>query len=165
MKLLEKWARKHLVKSVPDRFVGCGGVTLDDAWLEGLEAFWGVTVAGYPNLFFLIGPNSRVGHSSIVFMIEAQVHYVMQCLKLMHKKQATAIDVRPEAQAQFNRSLQERMKRTVYASGCKSWYLDARGKNVILWPWFTCQYWMRTRRVKASDYVFTTDSVIELVPS
>jgi cation diffusion facilitator CzcD-associated flavoprotein CzcO len=149
----------------PVRFVGRGGVALDDAWLEGLEAFWGVTVAGYPNLFFLIGPNSRVGHSSIVFMIEAQVHYVMQCLRLMHKKQATVMDVRPEAQAQFNRSLQERMKRTVYASGCKSWYLDARGKNVILWPWFTCQYWMRTRRVKASDYVFTTDSVIELVPS
>jgi cation diffusion facilitator CzcD-associated flavoprotein CzcO len=68
---------------------------------------WGVTVAGYPNLFFLIGPNSRVGHSSIVFKIEAQVHYVMQCLKLIHKRRATVMEVRPEAQAEFNRNSRE----------------------------------------------------------
>ena len=145
----------------PVRFVGREGVALEDSWQKDLQAYWGVTVAGYPNLFFLIGPNSRVGHSSIVFMIEAQVHYVMQCLKLIHRRRATVMEVRPEAQAEFNRSLQKRMKSTVYASGCKSWYLDAQSKNVILWPWLTCQYWMRTRRVKADDYVFMADPVTE----
>ena len=148
----------------PVRFVGRGGIALDDKWREELEAFWGVTVAGYPNLFFLMGPNTQLGHNSIVFMIEAQVHYVMQCLKLMHDKQVTALDVRPAAQAQFNRSLQERMKRTVFASGCKSWYLDAQGKNSLLWPGFSFRYWMRTRRVKAEDYAFANDSVAEPEP-
>ncbi len=137
----------------PVRFIGREGTALDDAWRNGgPEAFRGMTVTGYPNLFFLIGPNSRVAHNSIVFMIEAQTHYIIQCLKMMREQGITALEVRPEAQARFNREVRERMKRTVYASGCKSWYLDEEGKNPILWPGFSSRYWMQTRRVAKEEY-------------
>jgi cation diffusion facilitator CzcD-associated flavoprotein CzcO len=137
----------------PVRFVGREGVTLNETWRNGAEAYYGVTVAGYPNLFLMIGPNSRVGHNSIVFMIEAQTHYIMQCLRLMRGNPALTIEVRSEAQARFNRDLQARMPRTVYASGCSSWYIDARGRNTILWPGFSSRYWMDTRSVVSEDYV------------
>ena len=138
----------------PVRIVGRSGVDLNDAWRGGLEAYFGITITGYPNLFMLVGPNTGLGHNSIIFMIEAQVNYVMKCLELLRERGATAMDLRPEVQAQFNRSLQERMKRTVWASGCKSWYLDERGKNTTLWPGFSFKYWMETRKVMAKDYAF-----------
>jgi len=86
-------------------------------------------------------------------MIEAQVHDVMKCLKLMRERRSSAMDLRPEAQAQFNRDLQEHMKHTVWTTGCKSWYLDARGKNTTLWPGFSFKYWLDTRDVTAKDYM------------
>jgi len=138
----------------PVRILGRDGIDLNDAWRDGFEAYFGITISGYPNLFMLVGPNTGLGHNSIVFMIEAQVNYVMQCLKLLREKGAAAMDLRPEVQAEFNRDLQERMKRTVWASGCKSWYLDARGKNTTLWPGFSFKYWMETRKVAAGDYGF-----------
>jgi hypothetical protein len=85
-------------------------------------------------------------------MIEAQVHYVLKCLELLREKGARAMDLRPEVQTQFNRDLQEQMKRTVWASGCKSWYLDANGKNTTLWPGFSFKYWLETRKVMTKDY-------------
>jgi cation diffusion facilitator CzcD-associated flavoprotein CzcO len=139
----------------PVSFMGRNGRDLNDAWRDGFEAYFGMTVAGYPNLFLLVGPNTGLGHNSIIFMIEAQVHYVMTCLKLMRKKGATAMDMRPEVQARFNRDLEEHMKRTVWVSGCKSWYLDANGKNSTLWPGFSFQYWLKTRGVVAEDYAFS----------
>jgi hypothetical protein len=81
----------------------------------------------------LIGPNSRAGYNSVVFMIEAQSRYILDCLKLMRRNGAHSIEARPEEQARFNARLQQRMGRTVYASGCKSWYLDESGKGTILW--------------------------------
>src|SRR6202044_345592 len=103
----------------PVLFRGRNGVSLNQAWQSGAEAFRGVTVTGFPNLFMLIGPNSRVGYNSIVFMIEAQSRYILECLKLMRRNGADSIEARPEEQP--------RMGRTVYASGCKSWYLDESG--------------------------------------
>jgi cation diffusion facilitator CzcD-associated flavoprotein CzcO len=139
----------------PVRIAGRNGADLNDAWRGGLEAYFGITITGYPNLFMLVGPNTGLGHNSIVFMIEAQVHYVMKCLKLLRRTGATAMDLRPEVQAAFNRDLQEQMKRTVWASGCKSWYLDANGKNTTLWPGFSFKYWLGTRKVTAEDYAFS----------
>ncbi len=137
----------------PVLFRGRNGVSLNQAWQSGAEAFRGVTVAGFPNLFMLIGPNSRVGYNSIVFMIEAQTRYILQCLKLMRCNGAHSIEARPEEQARFNVRLQERMGRTVYASGCKSWYLDESGKGTILWPGLSSQYWKDTRRLLPSEYI------------
>jgi cation diffusion facilitator CzcD-associated flavoprotein CzcO len=138
----------------PVRIIGRKGVDLNDAWRGGFEAYFGITITGYPNLFMLVGPNTGLGHNSIIFMIEAQVHYVMKCLELLRERGATAMDLRPEVQAQFNRDLQEQMKRTVWASGCKSWYLDERGKNTTLWPGFSFKYWLETRKAVAKDYAF-----------
>jgi len=104
------------------RILGRGGIDLNDTWREGAEAYYGITVTGYPNLFLLVGPNTGLGHNSIVFMIEAQVNYVMRCLDLMHNRGVTTMDLRPEVQAEFNHELQEHMKRTVWMSGCRSWY-------------------------------------------
>ena len=141
------------------RIIGRNSVDLSDAWRDGLSAYFGMTVAGYPNLFMLVGPNTGLGHNSIVFMIEAQVNYIMKCLELLREKGAAAMELRPDVQAEFNRDLQEKMKRTVWASGCKSWYLDANGKNTTLWPGFSFQYWMETRKVLPKDYVFWPETV------
>ena len=138
----------------PVRIVGRSGLDLNDAWRDGFEAYFGITITRFPNLFMLVGPNTGLGHNSIIFMIEAQVHYVMKCLELLRERGASAMDLRPEVQAQFNHDLQEQMKRTVWASGCKSWYLDERGKNTTLWPGFSFKYWLKTRKVMAGDYAF-----------
>jgi cation diffusion facilitator CzcD-associated flavoprotein CzcO len=140
----------------PVHFTGRNGVALNDAWRSGAEAFRGVTVAGFPNLFLLIGPNSRVGYNSIVFMIEAQTHYIIECLKLMRRNGSVSIEARPEEQARFNVRVQQRMGRTVYASGCKSWYLDESGKGTILWPGLSSEYWKETRRLTPAEYVLGT---------
>ncbi|MBS1874111.1 MAG: NAD(P)/FAD-dependent oxidoreductase [Acidobacteria bacterium] len=136
----------------PLRIIGRGGVDLNDAWRGGLEAYHGVTVTGFPNLFILVGPNTGLGHNSIVFIIEAQIHYVLECLRLMELRGVRAIDVKPAAQRRYNLDIQQRLRRTVWASGCKSWYLDARGANTTLWPGSTISYWAQTREPAAADY-------------
>ena len=126
----------------------------NQAWQSGAEAFRGVTVAGFPNLFMLIGPNSRVGYNSIVFMIEAQTRYILAAPEAgCGANGAHSIEARPEEQARFNARLQQRMGRTVYASGRKSWYLDESGKGTILWPGLSSQYWKDTRRLISSEYI------------
>ncbi|EYF02625.1 flavin-containing monooxygenase [Chondromyces apiculatus] len=131
---------------------GLGGKGLDEAWQEGAEAYHGVAIAGFPNLFLLLGPNSGLGHNSMIFMIEAQVHFVLQCLKLLREKDARYLSVRPPAQRTYNDGLQDRSKNTVWMTGCRSWYLDEQGRNFSLWPGFTVEYWLRTRRVRPSDF-------------
>jgi cation diffusion facilitator CzcD-associated flavoprotein CzcO len=132
---------------------GAGGVKLLDVWRDGMEAYLGVATAGFPNLFFLLGPNS-VGDNSTVFMIEAQVRYILRCVRLLlADPRARAIAVRPQAQAAFNSALQQRLSKAVWSvGGCTSWYLDAAGVNRTLWPGSTLTYWLRTRRPRARDF-------------
>jgi cation diffusion facilitator CzcD-associated flavoprotein CzcO len=137
----------------PMHIVGRGGTDLGELWrTEGLEAYLGTTVAGFPNLFLLVGPNTGLGHNSIVYMIESQVHYVMEALKAMRERNAAFVDVRPEAQAQFNDKLQAQLDGAVWSSGCASWYLDASGKNRTLWPGFTFKFREATDEFRADDY-------------
>lgn len=136
----------------PVRVTGRGGRDLNTAWQGGIEAYLGTTVAGFPNLFLLMGPNTGLGHSSMIFMIEAQIDYALGCMRAVEASGARALDVRPGAQAAFNRALQPRLRRAVWASGCKSWYLDEAGRNATLWPGFTFEFWARTRRVDRADY-------------
>ena len=136
----------------PVRIFGRGGVELDDAWKHGMEAFLGVNVAGFPNLFILVGPNTGLGHNSMVFMIESQVRYVMGLLELMRRERVEALDVKRPVQDGFNDSLQKAMAKTVWTSGCKSWYLDENGKSTVLWPGFSFTYGLRTRRIDAKRY-------------
>jgi cation diffusion facilitator CzcD-associated flavoprotein CzcO len=138
------------------RIVGRGGVKIQEAWADGIEAHHGVTIAGFPNLFMLLGPNTGLGHNSVVFMIESQVQHVLSCLRLLSEEKADVIEVRPEAQRRFNRGLQRRLRKAVWnEGGCRSWYLDDKGVNRTLWPGFTFEYWARTRKARRRDYALS----------
>lgn len=118
-----------------------------------LEAYRGITAAGFPNLFLLLGPNTALGHTSVVFMIETQIQHVLSCLRLIARDKADAIEVSEDAQRRYNDALQRRLRRAVWSQGgCRSWYLDADGVNRTLWPGFTFEYWARTRRARPGDY-------------
>ncbi len=136
---------------------GKDGRDLSEYWREqGIETYYGITVSGFPNLFFLLGPNTGLGHNSVVFMIESQIRYVRQCLDLLDRHHADELDVRPDVQARFNRQLQRKLTKGVWTEGgCKSWYLDAQGVNRTVWPGFTWRYWMRTKTVRPEDYTLT----------
>jgi cation diffusion facilitator CzcD-associated flavoprotein CzcO len=140
------------------RIFGPDGVSLASHWSDkpAQTAFRGTTTAGFPNLFVLTGPNTGLGHTSQVFMIEAQVRYVLGALQHARRYGADRIEVRPVAQAAYDRVVQRKMRRTVWVTGgCKSWYLDAEGRNVALWPDFTWRYARQTRRFDPSNYDLT----------
>jgi cation diffusion facilitator CzcD-associated flavoprotein CzcO len=138
---------------VPVKVYGVGGRELNaDAWSGGMSAYLGTAVAGFPNFFFIIGPNTGLGHNSMVFMMESQYPYVLSAIEHIERTNARAIDVDPSVQTRFNDDLQERMKGTVWASGCSSWYQDASGKNVSLWPGFTFAFRRLTRKFDPANY-------------
>ena len=140
------------------RVVGRGSVEIHDAWKERMSAYLGVTVTGFPNFFMLLGPNTGLGHNSVVLMIEAQVRYAMKCLKLMKRRKQRVIEVRAETQQRFVEEIYHRMSRTVWQSGgCHSWYQDQRtGEITTLWPGSVVSYLRRTRSVSPSDYRLTS---------
>ena len=144
---------------VTEQFIGMklfgrGGVEIHDAWRNGLTAYLGVTVSGFPNFFILLGPNTGLGHNSVVLMIEAQVDYIIKCLKLMRDRKIAAMEVRAESQQHFAETLRDHMARTVWQSGgCRSWYQDAQtGQNTTLWPGSVIQYFRAMRSVATSEY-------------
>jgi len=139
----------------PIRMYGTAGRELGDAWRDGMAAYLGTSVAGFPNFFTIIGPNTGLGHNSMVLMMEAQYRYVLDALGYMKRCGLRAIDVRRPVQDAFNARLQSRMKNTVWASGCSSWYIDAHGKNTTLWPGFTFAYRFLTRRFHPERYQLT----------
>jgi cation diffusion facilitator CzcD-associated flavoprotein CzcO len=134
--------------------VGTGDVRLADVWKGSPEAFLGITVTGFPNLFLLMGPNTALGHNSVLTMIEAQIAYVMSALAMLEKLKARALEVRADRQAAFVQEVQARLEGTVWQSGCKSWYQAADGKNRALWPGSVLEYIRRTKRLEPSDYRF-----------
>ncbi|MCW2914779.1 MAG: FAD-dependent pyridine nucleotide-disulfide oxidoreductase [Actinomycetia bacterium] len=134
--------------------IGRDGVKIQEIWENGIEAHHGITVPGLPNLFMLLGPNTGLGHNSVVFMIEQQVQHVMSCLKLLSDQKADTIEVKPEAMRRFNDRIYRRLRRAVWSEGgCQSWYLDEHGVNRTLWPGFTFEYWASTRKAKPADYI------------
>jgi cyclohexanone monooxygenase len=142
---------------------GRGGVTLADHFAEhGMQAYKGSTVNGFPNLFFVVGPNTGLGHSSMVFMIESQVAYIVDALKHMKRHGVAALEPRAEVQKAYVDDLQERMKRTVWSSGgCASWYLDSHGRNVTLWPRATFTFRRQTSAFDAAAYDVVRPDVTE----
>ena len=110
-------------------------------WDGTPRAHLGATVAGFPNLFILLGPNTGLGHSSMVYMIESQIAYVIDALRAMRARGADVVEVRPEvAGSATTREIQRRMQGTVWNTGCASWYLDAQGRNPTLWPDWTWRF-------------------------
>ncbi|MCU0310365.1 MAG: NAD(P)/FAD-dependent oxidoreductase [Acidimicrobiales bacterium] len=136
----------------PMQVRGRGGCELGEAWRGGAATHLGISVAGFPNLFLLAGPNTGLGHNSIVFMIEAQLHWVLGALRHRLREGVAALDLRPEVQATSYAAVQRRMQDTVWLSGCESWYRSADGRVDTLWPGFSLSYWWRTRRFDPFAY-------------
>jgi cation diffusion facilitator CzcD-associated flavoprotein CzcO len=130
---------------------GLGGVPLVDAWRGGAEADLGTLVSGFPNFFVLYGPNTNLGHNSIIFMIECQVHWVLRCLDELRSRDAW-LDVKREAMTASNAALEDRLGRTVWMTGCHSWYKTEAGKVTNNWPGFAFQYWLATRNPRFEDF-------------
>ncbi len=135
----------------PIRVTGRRGAVLGDVWAEGAEAHLGITVAGFPNLFLLYGPNTNLGHNSIIFMLERQIGWILQAVRTLATEGARWVDVRPEVQAASNARLDRELARTVWAGDCHSWYKDATGRITNNWSSYTWRYWQRTRRLRPDD--------------
>jgi len=132
---------------------GRGGRKLTEAWATGVEAYRGITVPGFPNFFLLLGPNTGLGHTSVVFMIESQIQHILSCLKILSREKASTIEAKAAPTRAYNDALQRRLRRAVWtAGGCRSWYLDEEGVNRAIWPGFSFEYWARTRRARGADY-------------
>jgi cation diffusion facilitator CzcD-associated flavoprotein CzcO len=119
-----------------------------------LSAYLGITVTHLPNAFFLLGPNTALGHNSVVFMIEAQINYVIKCLAELDRRKASTIEVTESAAHDFNDDIQQQLKKMVWSKGgCQSWYLNEKGENNTLWPGFTWKYWLKTRSPEFRHFV------------
>lgn len=140
--------------------VGLGGRNLLDEWrVTGAQAHYGMTVSGFPNLLFLLGPNSGLGHNSVVHMIESQLNYLMSYLDGLKRGSPNAyFDLKPEAQQTYNDRIQQQLTGTVWASGCQSWYMNAQGRNTTLWPGLTVSYRRQTRRINPAEYTLLEPS-------
>jgi len=136
----------------PVRIHGRNGIEIGDVWRDGMHAYLGTSVSGFPNFFLVIGPNTGLGHNSMIVMMEAQYRYIVGAIEHARNTIAPALDVKPGVMQAFNAGLQRRMRGTVWATGCSSWYQDARGKNVSLWPGFTFVFRMLTSRFDAGMY-------------
>lgn len=135
---------------------GKGGRDLSKTFDEhGIETYLGISVTHFPNFFLLLGPNTALGHNSVVFMIEQQTKWIVSMLDEMDERGAEAVEPTPQAQREFNDELQEKVEKGVWSQGgCTSWYLDSQGKNRTIWPGFTFRYWWRTRAVQARDFAW-----------
>jgi cation diffusion facilitator CzcD-associated flavoprotein CzcO len=139
---------------IAERVVGADGRTLAEAWKGGMEALRGASAAGFPNWMTIIGPNTGLGNSSMILMIESQLNYLADYLRQLGVLGGrVALDARPGAVAAWNHRVQERMKRTVWnTGGCTSWYLDASGRNTTIWPGTTSEFRRATQRVDLAEY-------------
>jgi len=136
----------------PMRIEGLGGRSLDDVWREGARAHRGLTVAGFPNLFLMYGPNTNLGHNSIIFMIECQGNYIRQAVQTLIREDLDFLDVRFDAMDAFNRRIQRDLARTVWAATPKSWYKTESGLITNNWSGTTTRYWWTTRRFDRESY-------------
>lgn len=135
----------------PMRIRGLGGRELNQAWKEGAEAYKGISVNGFPNLFILYGPNTNLGHNSIIYMLESQFPYVLSCLQQLQQG-VRYLDVRAPVQQAWNQRLQHDIEHSVWEQGCNSWYKNAAGKHTNNWSGFTFSYRLHTSQPDWSDY-------------
>jgi cation diffusion facilitator CzcD-associated flavoprotein CzcO len=133
---------------VPMEVVGRDG-SLREAWKDGAQAHLGSAVAGFPNLFLLYGPNTNLGHNSIILMLESQFRWIVQAIRQV--RPGGSVEVRAQVQRDYNALLQRRLKGTVFAGGCRSWYLTKDGRNTQNWPGSTIEFRLRTRRLRLAD--------------
>jgi cation diffusion facilitator CzcD-associated flavoprotein CzcO len=141
-----------------ERICGADGRTLTETFEEqGMRAYKGTTMVNFPNLFVLVGPNTGLGHNSMVYMIESQLNYLVDALNVMKERRLRTVEVKQEAQDAYHDELQRKLAGSVWMTGgCASWYLDAHGNNTTLWPDFTFRFRRQTKRFDLDAYT-TTD--------
>ncbi|NGO80863.1 NAD(P)/FAD-dependent oxidoreductase [Streptomyces sp. YC504] len=139
---------------IADRVRGADGRTLAESWQDGMKSLRGATAAGFPNWMTIIGPNTGLGNSSMILMIESQLNYMADYVRQLNTLGGrVALAARPSAVNAWNRRVQDRMKRTVWnTGGCTSWYLDDNGVNTTVWPGTTTEFRSATRRVDLAEY-------------
>jgi cation diffusion facilitator CzcD-associated flavoprotein CzcO len=137
----------------PMELEGLGGRRLHDVWRDGAEAYLGLAVTGFPNLFLLYGPNTNLAHQSIIVMLESQIDYVVQCVERLRRERLGQLEVRAEVQARFNATLQRDLTRRVWDAGCSSWYKNEAGKVTNNWVGTTLAYRRLTRHPNPDDFV------------
>lgn len=139
-------------RPAPFEIIGRNAQKLSECWKDLPQAYKGTTISGFPNLFMLVGPNTRIGHNSQLFMIESQVRYVTSAMRTMRRKGVRAYDVRRDIQDRYNAKLQNRLRGTVWESGCESFYRTPDGQNTTVWPGTTFGFRAITRRFDSSAY-------------
>jgi cation diffusion facilitator CzcD-associated flavoprotein CzcO len=138
----------------PMRVTGLDGMELNACWREGAEAYLGITVPGFPNFFIMYGPNTTT-ITSIVFMLECQARYIASCLRALRRKRARWMMVRPTKHRTFFAEMQRRLSRLAPAmANCHSYFKQENGRITTLWPGYTTEYLLRTRKVRMSDFDF-----------
>ncbi len=137
-----------------EKVIGLHGRELFAQWKNGnLEAYKGTTISGFPNLCFILGPNTGLGHSSMIHIMESQANYVMKYVELLDSQGENAfLDLKPEIQRSYNEDLQKKFAGTVWTSGCKSWYANAEGKITTLYPRLTYDFRQKTMNIDGSEY-------------
>lgn len=139
----------------PMHIVGRNEQSLTDAWNPHPRLLMGMMTPGFPNMFFLYGPNTNLGHNSIIFMVECQVRYILKCLKRMQQRNAAAVEPTTEAVDAYNQKLQKKLGQTVWAGNCNSWYKSDDGAIVNNWSSTATSYWIKSRRIDFSQFEFT----------
>ena len=138
---------------IADRVRGRGGLTLGDSWQGSMKAHLGIAINGFPNMVMLLGPNTGLGHNSVLLMIEAQLGYLRKLLRYRTSRGLATVEPTPEAQGRFVADVDRRTDGSVWtAGGCVSWYLDATGRNSTLWPDSVRAYRRRLARFDEADW-------------
>lgn len=134
------------------QFTGVNGVDLREAWRNGAEAYRGVCVSGFPNFFMLYGPNTNLGHNSIIFMVERQVDYTLACIEKLLTHQLSSLSVNETSMRDYNQYMEKELEGTIWVASCDSWYKNAAGKIVNNWPRSTTSYWWHMRAPDFNDF-------------
>ncbi|MBV1921476.1 MAG: NAD(P)/FAD-dependent oxidoreductase [Pseudomonadales bacterium] len=148
----------------PFPITGKGGRSLSEDWKKLSEGYKGIAVSGYPNLLFVMGPNTGPGNTSVIFFIESQLNYITKYISTLKKKSLRYMDLQSKVQTAFNKKIQKKMENTAWTSGCQSWYLTDDGKNSTLWPSFSVDYFLQTHSFDERSYTRFTlmDDSVEL---
>ena len=138
-----------------EHIVGRDGIRLSEWWkANGVEAYAGSTVAGFPNLFLMIGPNATLAHNSMIYMIESHINYIASAVAFCRRPGVASVEVKPHIMQRYNEKLQAKLEHSVWVEGgCGSWYLDHRGRNTTLWPDHTWKFRRLTRRFHPGEYI------------
>jgi cation diffusion facilitator CzcD-associated flavoprotein CzcO len=131
---------------------GLDGRRLQETWKDGAQAYLGISVSGFPNFFMLYGPNTNLGGNSIIYMLEGQIGYALRAIQALEARRLAWLDVLPGVQDAFNSWVQSASRKSVWETGCHSWYTTPSGRNTNNWPSQTFMYRYRVRRFDLSDY-------------